>query len=144
MDIFIRPANGKDVEPIIAFVDFWMRGFGVSEGIPGTGNDYFVPRQRHIDYCHKYHVVIAEYEGRIVGWCVTSSKGVLIHLLVAATFRKFGIGQELLRASRPMYVRCKLDQRAGNPIGWYRKRGYVPATGQTVGKKNNIMVLCRK
>lgn len=143
MDIIIRKAVESDINPITAFTDYWMRGYGVKAGIPGTGNDYFVPRRQHIHYILKHDVRIALYSDVVVGWAVLTDKRVLIHLLVTPTLRKSGIGSALVKDCNPVSVRSKTDQKAGNPIGFYKKLGFIPQSDELVGRKHNIQVLVK-
>lgn len=140
MDLKIkyRLANESDLPAITAFVDFWLRGDGIPDGVPGSAHDYFVPAGRHQKFVTKYTTLLATVENFIVGWAVKTHKGVLIHLLVAGTWRKVGIGSALLEHMDPETIRSKMDQSAGNPAEWYRERGYVKAAGPAQGKKHNI------
>lgn len=138
MEIEYRNAVKSDVAAITAFVDYWLTGGGMADGIPGAGHDYFVPAGRQESYVAKYAVLLALYEGEIVGWAVKTKKGVLIHLLVAATFRGRGIGGEMLRRMAPEVVRSKFDQSSGDPAEFYRRHGFIKATDERVGKKKNI------
>lgn len=133
----------EDLKRIAAFVDFWLTGGGIPDGVPGSGHDFFVPVGRHEAYLGKYHVLLALYEGEIVGWAVKTKKGVLIHLLVAGTFRGNGIGGEMLRRMSPDVVRSKFDQSSGDPSEFYRKHGYVKASPERLGKKKNIDIFTR-
>lgn len=143
MDVEYRRADMSDLTTIVAFVDYWLTGGGKAVGIPGAGHDFFVPAGRHEKYLAKYAVLLAMYGGEIVGWAVKTQKGVLIHLLIAATFRGQGIGSELLRRLHPDAVRSKFDQSSGDPSGFYHKHGYVKAGGGRVGKKKNIEIFTR-
>jgi len=133
-----RQAHESDIPAIVAFVDFWLKGQGLAAKIPGSAHDYFVPAGRHPKFVTTYTTIIALVENCIVGWSVKTNKGVLIHLLVAGTFRDQGIGSELLRRQDPQHVRSKMDQAAGNPADFYRKRGYVKSTTPLQGKNQNI------
>lgn len=143
MAVEYRSAKSEDLESLTAFVDFWLTGGGQAAGIPGAGHDFFVPKGRHEAYLKKYSVLLATFEGEIVGWAVKTKKGVLIHLLVAATFRARGIGSELLKRMSPEVVRSKFDQSTGDPAGFYRKHGFVKESSERVGKKKNIDVFIR-
>jgi len=140
MEVVFRKAVIEDLDAIVAFVDFWLTGGGKAGGIPGAGHDFFVPKGRHEAYLARYNVLLAGYAGEIVGWAVKTKKGVLIHLLVAATFRDQGIGGELLRRMSPEIVRSKFDQSSGDPAKFYIKRGFVKATCERFGKKKNIEI----
>ncbi len=133
-----RRARESDLTLIIPFVDFWLRGDGLADGIPGSAHDFFVPRGRHVKYLRKYNVLLAFYQGGLVGWAVTTHKGVLIHLLVAGTFRNCGIGSKMLKLMNPDTIRSKMDQSAGDPADFYRKRGYTRSPIPAQGKKHNI------
>lgn len=143
MEIVYRKAVIEDLPAIVAFVDFWLTGGGKAGGIPGAGHDYFVRVGQHESYLKKYDVLLAGYMGAIVGWAVKTKKGVLIHMLIAATFRGQGIGSEMLRRIQPDVVRSKFDQSSGDPAGFYKKHGYVKQTGERVGKKKNIDIFVR-
>lgn len=143
MAVEYRKAVSEDLESLTAFVDFWLTGGGQAAGIPGAGHDFFVPKGRHEAYLKKYSVLLATFEGEIVGWAVKTKKGVLIHLLVAVTFRARGIGSELLRRMSPEVVRSKFDQSTGDPAGFYAKHGFVKESSERVGKKKNIELFVR-
>lgn len=141
--ITYRKADIDDLENIVAFVDFWLTGGGMNAGIPGAGKDFFVPPGRHEKYITKYQVMLALYENAIVGWAVKTMKGVLIHLLVAATYRKSGIGSELVKRIEPDIVRSKFDQSSGDPVKFYEKLGFEKKTNERTGKKKNIDILSK-
>lgn len=143
MEVVYRKAVIEDLPAIVAFVDFWLTGGGVADGVSGAGHDFFVPYGRHKAYLEKYQVLLAICEGSIVGWAVKTKKGVLIHLLVAGTFRGNGIGGEMLGRMSPEVVRSKFDQSTGDPSGFYRKHGYIKASSERLGKKKNIDIFAR-
>lgn len=138
MQIQYRLANESDIPAIVAFVDFWLAGRGLADGITGSAHDYFVPRGRHVKFVTKYTTLIALVENCIIGWAVKTNQGVLIHLLVAGTFRHQGIGTKMLELMNPDTVRSKFDQSAGDPAEFYRKHGYARTSSKRVGKKHNI------
>lgn len=133
-----RIAREADLPAISAFVDFWLAGRGLADHIPGSAHDYFVPAGRHLKYVTKYTTVIALVENHIIGWSVKTHLGVLIHLLVAGTFRHRGIGTELLRRQDPESIRSKMDQAAGDPAQFYADRGYTRSADRAQGRKHNI------
>ncbi len=133
-----RLANESDIPAIVAFVDFWLAGRGLADGVPGSAHDYFVPAGRHLKFVTKYTTIIALVENCIVGWSVKTHKGVLIHLLVAGPFRHQGIGSKMLELMDPSTIRSKMDQAAGDPAKFYAKRGYTKAANPPQGKKHNI------
>lgn len=137
-DIEYRLAHESDIPAISAFVDFWLAGRGMADGIPGSAHDYFIPAGRHLKYVTKYTTLLALLENCIIGWAVKTHKGVLIHLLIAGTFRHQGIGTKMLELMNPDTVRSKMDQAAGNPAEFYGKRGYTPSPIPPQGKKHNI------
>ena len=143
MEVEYRNAEISDLNAIVAFVDFWLTGGGLADGVSGASHDFFVPYGRHKAYLVKYQVLLAIYGGEIVGWAVKTKKGVLIHLLVAGTFRGNGIGGEMLRRMDPDSVRSKFDQSTGDPSGFYRKQGYVKASGTRLGKRQNIDIFTK-
>lgn len=143
MEVVYRKAVLEDLSAIVAFVDFWLTGGGKACGIPGAGHDFFVPKGRHEAYLKRYNVLLAGYAGEIVGWAVKTKKGVLIHLLIAATFRGQGIGSEMLRRMSPAVVRSKFDQSSGDPAAFYRKHGFIKAMGERLGKKKNIDIFVK-
>ena len=143
MDVLYRKATASDLPAITAFVDYWLTGGGQADGIPGATHDYFVRAGQQKAYLAKYDVMLATCAGEIVGWAVKTKKGVLIHLLIAATFRGRGIGGEMLRKMDPEVVRSKFDQKSGDPAEFYRKQGYVKASPVRVGKKLNIELFRR-
>lgn len=133
-----RRAHESDIPAIVAFVDFWLAGRGLADGVPGSAHDYFVPAGRHIKFVTRYTTLIALVENCIVGWSVKTNKGVLIHLLVAGTFRHQGIGSKLLELMNPDILRSKTDQSAGDPADFYRKHGYARTSSKRQGKNQNI------
>lgn len=143
MDIEYRKADSSDLPAIARFVDYWLTGGGQADGIPGATHDYFVRFGQHADYVRKYDVMLACCKGEIVGWAVKTKKGVLIHLLVAATFRGGGIGSEMLRRLNPEVVRSKFDQKSGDPAEFYLKHGYIRSSPVRVGRKLNIELFHR-
>lgn len=138
MQIEYRLANESDIPAIIAFVDFWLKGEGLADHVPGSAHDYFVPRGRHLKYVTKYVTLIALLDNCIIGWSVKTHLGVLIHLLVAGTFRHRGIGSEMLKLMTPDTIRSKMDQSAGDPADFYAKHGYTRSPNPPTGKKHNI------
>lgn len=143
MEVEYRNAEMSDLKRIVAFVDFWLTGGGLADGVSGASHDFFVPFGRHKAYLEKYQVLLAICEGSIVGWAVKTKKGVLIHLLVAGTFRGNGIGGEMLGRMSPEVIRSKFDQSTGDPSGFYRKHGYVKESSTRLGKKHNIELFTR-
>lgn len=138
-----RIATEADLPAIIAFVDFWLAGRGLADGIPGSAHDYFVPAGRHTKFVTKYVTLIALLDNCIIGWSVKTHLGILIHLLVAGTFRHRGIGSELLRRQNPESIRSKMDQTAGDPAKFYEIRGYTKSAMPAQGKKQNIEVFTK-
>ena len=143
MEISYRSADNSDLNSICEFVDFWLTGGGKADGIPGAGHDFFIPHGRQADYLRKYKVMLAIESGKIVGWAVTTKKNVLIHLLIAATFRGQSIGSELLKRMDPEVIRSKFDQSTGDPGPFYRKHGFVKAVPERLGKKGNIEIYAK-
>lgn len=144
MTVQYRLANESDIPAIIAFVDFWLAGRGLADDVPGSAHDYFVPAGRHLKFVTKYTTLIALVENCIIGWSVKSHLGVLIHLLVAGTFRHQGIGSKLLELQDPETVRSKIDQAAGNPAQFYEDRGFTRSPNPPQGKKRNIELFVKK
>jgi len=144
MTVRYRIANESDIPAITAFVDFWLAGRGLADNVPGSAHDYFVPAGRHLKFVTKYTTLIALVENCIIGWSVKSHLGVLIHLLVAGTFRHQGIGSKMLKLMDPETIRSKVDQAAGNPAQFYKDRGYTRAPNPPQGKKRNIELFKRK
>lgn len=140
MEIEYRNATSDDHAAICAFVDYWLTGGGKADHIQGAGHDYFVRHGQQADYLKKYTVLLALLSGEIVGWAVKTKKNVLIHLLIAATFRGQDIGSEMLRRMKPDVVRSKFDQSTGDPGPFYTKHGFVKAIPEKVGKKLNIEI----
>ena len=138
MTVQYRRANERDIPAITAFVDFWLAGRGLADQVPGSAHDYFVPAGRHLKFVTRYTTIIALVENNIIGWAVKTHLGVLIHLLVAGTFRHRGIGSELLKRMDPESIRSKMDQTAGDPAEFYADRGYTRTPGLAQGKKHNI------
>ena len=144
MEVQYRQANESDIPAITAFVDYWLAGRGLADHTPGSAHDYFVPAGRHLKFVTKYTTIIALLENCIVGWSVKTHLGVLIHLLVAGTFRGQGIGSKLLKLQNPETVRSKMDQTAGDPAQFYANSGYARAPEPAQGKKHNIELFARK
>lgn len=138
MQVQYRRADERDIPAISAFVDFWLAGRGLADQVPGSAHDYFVPAGRHLKYVTRYTTLLALVHNCIVGWSVKTHKGVLIHLLVAGTWRRLGIGSELLRLADPEIIRSKMDQTAGDPAEFYARHGYTRAPEPAQGKKHNI------
>ena len=143
-DIEYRLAHESDLPLIVAFVDFWLAGRGLADGVPGSAHDYFVPAGRHLKFVTKYTTLIALLENSIVGWAVKTHQGVLIHLLVAGTFRHQGIGSKMLELMNPETIRSKMDQSAGDPADFYRKHGYARTSSNPLGKKHNIELFTKE
>lgn len=139
----IRLADGKDLDEIVSFVDYWLRNGALSEGVEGGVNDYFIPRGRHADYIRKYNVWIAVRNKRIIGWLVINLNKTMIHLLIAAPFRGYGIGSAMVRLSCPDVIRSKTDQSTGNPKKFYEKCGYKRKHVPKAGKNHNIQIFVR-
>jgi len=133
-----RRAVEADLPAISAFVDFWLAGRGIADGVIGSAHDYFVPKGRHLKFILKYSTIIALLNGFIIGWSVKSHLGVLIHLLVAGPFRHQGIGSKLLALQKPDLIRSKVDQAAGNPAKFYVKLGFSKLAEPRRGKRKNI------
>lgn len=138
--ITYRTATPNDIPAISAFVDYWLAGRGIADKTPGSAHDYFVPHGRHLKFVTKYVTLLALRDNFIIGWAVKTHLGVLIHLLVAGTFRKQGIGSELLKRLNPESVRSKTDQAAGNPAQFYAGRGFTHAGLPRTGKQKNIEI----
>lgn len=138
LEINYRVATESDIPAITAFVDFWLKGEGIAAKIPGSAHDFFVPAGRHPKYVTKYTTLLALLENSIIGWAVKTHKGVLIHLLIAGTFRNEGIGSKMLELMNPETIRSKMDQTAGNPADFYAKAGYIKSNEPAQGKKHNI------
>ncbi len=135
-----RPASGDDLDGIKTFVDFWLSGGAKKLGIPGGGQDCFVPRGQQITYLKYKTTYLAIYEGKIVGWAVKSKNATLIHLLVTPEYRGKGVGGHLLKILNPEMIRSKSDQSTGDPLKFYQKHGYeIAQAGQ--GKNKNIDIL---
>lgn len=138
MNIIYRKAGIEDIGAIAVFVDYWLTSGGQINGIKGATHDFFVPLGRHKKYLVKYEVLLAIFEGAIIGWAVKTHLGVLIHLLVGASFRGQGIGGEMIRRMDPVTVRSKSDQKSGDPAGFYGRCGYKKVEGERLGRKGNI------
>lgn len=143
MEVVYRQAVMEDLQEIANFTDFWLGGLGISAKVPGAGHDFFIPKGRHADYIRKQVVFVAIYCDEIVAWAVKSRKGVLIHLLIAGTFRDQGIGKRLLGLLKPDVIRSKSDQSTGDPGKFYESQGYVRQSPERVGRKKNIEIYIR-
>lgn len=143
MLIEYRKAADSDLDRIAKFADYWLGGKAKSDHIPLAGKDFFIPIGQHKDYLRKQEVWLALCCGDIVGWSVKTVKGVLIHLLIAATFRGQGIGTELLRLSNPATIRSKWNQSSGDPRRFYERSGFELDTGKKVGRRGKIQVFVR-
>lgn len=144
MTIQYRIADESDLPAITAFVDYWLAGRGLVDKTPGSAHDYFVPAGRHLKFVTKYTTLIALVDNCIIGWAVKSHLGVLIHLLVAGTFRHHGVGTKMLKQMDPDTIRSKIDQTAGDPADFYLKSGYVKSAVKPRTRKGNIELFVRK
>lgn len=139
-NVTYRPATFNDIPNIVFFVDFWLKGVGKRLGVEGAGDDFFVSRQRHLEYL-KYKTVFLAIDGtEIIGWAVKGQNDCLIHLLVAAPYRKQGVGSALLKLLNPSTVRSKTDESTGDPIQFYLKHGFTLVASKQ-GKNQNIDIL---
>ena len=143
-EIDYRRATILDLMAIKDFVDFWTAGVGCRLKVKGASDDFFIQPARHRDYINRYVVLVAMHCWRIVGWAVKQKDGTLIHLLVHAEYRGLGIGEKMLRMLDPPKVRSKKDQSTGDPVGFYKKNGYVKLEKQPASKKGNIEVLVKQ
>lgn len=130
----------SDFDNVSNFVDKWLSGRAIKEG---GGNDYFVTKNQHKSYFKNCHVWIALDNNKIIGWAVKEKSNVLIHLLIDANYRGFGIGSELMKKLNPDIIRSKSDQMTGNPKIFYEKLGYKTISQNKVGKKNNIDLMTK-
>jgi hypothetical protein len=133
-----------DLKKICDFVDFWLAGRAKNLGIKNASNDYFVSPSQHKSYLRRYITLIALDGEKIVGWGVKEKSNTLIHLLIAADCRGFGVGGEMLRILNPDIIRSKTDQQTGDPGPFYEKNGYMRIGKNLVGKKRNIQFMCKK
>ena len=138
--ITYRPASGDDLDDIAKFVDFWLAGGAKKLGIPGAGQDYFVPRGQQIGYLKYKTTYLAIHNNKIIGWSVKSKNKTLIHLLITPEYRGRGIGGHLLEILNPELVRSKSDQSTGDPRQFYEKHGFE-VTEADQGKHKNIDIL---
>lgn len=138
--IIYRKVVKNDFDDVTKFVDKWLSGRAIKEG---GGNDYFVTKNQHKSYFKNCHVWIALDDKKIVAWVVKEKTNILIHLLVAADYRKMGIGQELMRIINPDIIRSKSDQMTGNPNKFYQKMGYKSINKSMVGTKKNIELMTK-
>jgi GNAT superfamily N-acetyltransferase len=140
MNIIYRPANAADIPDIVFFVDFWLKGVGKRLGVEGAGDDFFVSRQRHAEYLKYKTVLLALDDNKIIGWAVKGQNDCLIHLLIAASYRKKGVGSTMLKMLDPSTVRSKTDESTGDPIQFYLKHGFTLIASKQ-GKHQNIDIL---
>jgi hypothetical protein len=133
-----------DLKAICNFVDYWLAGRAKRLGIKNASNDYFVSPGQHKDYLKNTIVLIAFDGDKMVGWGVKERTNVLIHLLIAADCRGFGVGAKMLEILNPDIIRSKTDQQTGDPGPFYEKNGYMRIGANLVGKKRNIQFMCKK
>ncbi len=119
-----RDATIDDLESVSRFTDFWLSGRGKRVKAFGAVDDCFISPSQHKKYICKYRTFICLDMFWIIGWAVVAPSGTLIHLLVAGNKRGKGIGRQMMKLLSPKYVRSKLDQSSGNPIGFYKRLGY--------------------
>lgn len=119
MNYLIRAALLCDVPNICDFIDSHYR------------KDYFMTKaqiERCVDgkrFKRKPLPNLIALEGSIiVGFALKSRKGALINLLVHPDFRNLGIGENLLKALNPDFVRVKTNVFTGDPSKYYEKLGY--------------------
>lgn len=119
-----RDATIDDLKSVSRFTDFWLSGRGKRVQAAGAVDDCFISPSQHKKYICKYRTFLCLNEFRILGWAVVEPSGTLIHLIVDGHCRGCGIGRQMMSLLSPKYVRSKLDQSSGNPIGFYKKLGY--------------------
>jgi len=131
-----RKATIADLKDICFFTDFWLAGRGIRMNAPGAVNDYFISPSQNKKYIEKYETWLVCEEKEIIAWAVIQHDGSLIHMMVAGTHRKEGIGMKFLKEIAPKKIHSKSNQSSGNPNGFYEKAGYVK-TG-TVQSKSRL------
>lgn len=121
---FYRDATLDDLKDVSRFTDFWLSGRGKRVKAFGAVDDCFISPSQHKKYICKYRTFLCIGEDEIIGWAVVEPSGTLIHLLVHGLHRGYGVGKKMICILKPKYVRSKLDQSTGNPIGFYKRLGY--------------------
>jgi len=119
-----RDATIDDLKAVSRFTDFWLSGRGKRVKAPGAVDDCFISTSQHRKYICKYRTFLCMDKEKLKAWAVIEPSGTLIHLLVAGNYRSCGIGRKMMGLLLPKFVRSKLDQSSGNPIGFYEKLGY--------------------
>lgn len=119
-----RRAVLGDLKELCKFTDWWLAGRGKRQGVTGAVDDCFITPGQHRKYICRYLTWVCCDGYKIVGWAVVERSDTMIHLLVASNYRGKGIGTMLLSYLSPRFIRSKLDQSSGNPIGFYEKLGY--------------------
>ena len=142
--IIYRRATMLDLKNSTHFVDYWLAGRAKNLGIENASNDYFVSPSQHKSYLKNCIVLIALDGEKVVGWGVKEKSNVLIHLLIAADCRGYGVGGKMLDILNPDIIRSKTDQQTGDPGPFYEKNGYMRIGANLVGKKRNIQFMCKK
>ena len=123
-NIDIQKATIQDLKAIAKFTDFWLAGRGMKSKAPGAVNDYFISPSQHKKYITKYQTYIVHDNETLIAWAVIQNDGSLIHLLVAGTHRRQGIGRQLIEYLEPSQVHSKSNQSSGDPAVFYKKLGY--------------------
>jgi len=129
-------ATISDLNNICKFTDFWLAGRGLRIKAPGAVDDYFISPSQHKKYIQKYSTWIIREGTNLIAWAVIQNDGSLIHMLVAGTHRKQGIGMNFLKQLSPAKIHSKSDQSSGNPAKFYEKAGYVKTN--TVRSKSRL------
>lgn len=122
--VYFRQATLEDLTEVSRFTDYWLSGRGKRVNAPGAVDDCFISTSQHTKYICKYRTFLCIDRFWIIGWAVIEPSGTLIYLLVSGRHRGKGIGKAMMLLLKPKYVRSKLDQSSGDPIGFYEKLGY--------------------
>jgi GNAT superfamily N-acetyltransferase len=121
----LRAADSGDLLPLNFFFDAFLR------------RDYFVRRGQLAEMLRgrRHRVLIAEFDGVLVGVAVVTRAVRLVNVLIHPAYRGLGIGRALLRESGAHEVRAKTDMSTGDPRAFYAALGFVP-TGERCGRGN--------
>jgi len=123
-NIDIQKATIQDLKAIAKFTDFWLAGRGLKVNADGAVNDYFISPSQHKKYITKYQTYIVHDNETLIAWAVIQNDGSLIHLLVAGTHRRQGIGRQLIEYLEPSQVHSKSNQSSGDPSKFYERLGF--------------------
>ena len=127
----IRPARPEDLQPLQFFFDTTLR------------RDYFMRRGQLAELVagSRHQVLVAQLDNVLVGVAVTTRGKRLVNTLIHPAYRGLGIGRALVKRTKAIEVRAKLDMSTGDPRPFYQRLGYA-STGER-NPKGNIELMRR-